>query len=117
MIQSHTSTSEDLTSSKSENMVNRDQIIQSENKGISDAVPRKEFGNQGSDGPSGRAYDSLASLPLEFYHYYHGSNTDMGTLIEVILAILCLLLHVLLDTILLAAKVKPVGFLFALAPI
>ncbi|KAH6829971.1 hypothetical protein C2S53_000286 [Perilla frutescens var. hirtella] len=33
-------------------------------------------------GPSS-AYDSLANLPMEFYHYYHGSNTDMGTLIEV----------------------------------
>ncbi|XP_078431753.1 U11/U12 small nuclear ribonucleoprotein [Wolffia australiana] len=29
------------------------------------------------------SYDSLAGLPLEFYHYYHGSNNDMGTLIEV----------------------------------
>ncbi|KAI3975183.1 hypothetical protein MKX01_020584 [Papaver californicum] len=31
----------------------------------------------------GGAYDSVETLPLEFYHYYHGSNTDMGTLIEV----------------------------------
>ncbi|KAJ8749195.1 hypothetical protein K2173_018667 [Erythroxylum novogranatense] len=31
----------------------------------------------------GGAYDSLANLPVEFYHYYHGSNNDMGTLIEV----------------------------------
>ncbi|XP_048139889.1 U11/U12 small nuclear ribonucleoprotein 59 kDa protein isoform X2 [Rhodamnia argentea] len=29
------------------------------------------------------SYDALANLPMEFYHYYHGSNTDMGTLIEV----------------------------------
>ncbi|KAI4385266.1 hypothetical protein MLD38_003313 [Melastoma candidum] len=29
------------------------------------------------------AYDSMANLPMEFYHYYHGSSTDMGTLIEV----------------------------------
>ncbi|CAH1451078.1 unnamed protein product [Lactuca virosa] len=27
-------------------------------------------------------YDYSASLPIEFYHYYHGSRTDMGTLIE-----------------------------------
>lgn len=33
----------------------------------------------------GGAYDPLANLPIEFYHYYHGSNNDMGTLIEVIL--------------------------------
>ncbi|KAL6010267.1 hypothetical protein ACLOJK_000698 [Asimina triloba] len=30
----------------------------------------------------GVGYESLANLPVEFYHYYHGSNTDMGTLIE-----------------------------------
>ncbi|XP_068642663.1 U11/U12 small nuclear ribonucleoprotein 59 kDa protein [Aristolochia californica] len=29
------------------------------------------------------SFDSMGSLPVEFYHYYHGSNTDMGTLIEV----------------------------------
>ncbi|CAA7402695.1 unnamed protein product [Spirodela intermedia] len=29
------------------------------------------------------SYDSVASLPFEFYHYYHGSNNDLGTLIEV----------------------------------
>ncbi|KAK4769713.1 hypothetical protein SAY87_030245 [Trapa incisa] len=29
------------------------------------------------------ASDSVANLPLEFYHYYHGSNHDIGTLIEV----------------------------------
>lgn len=33
----------------------------------------------------GETYDPLANLPIEFYHYYHGSNNDMGTLIEVIL--------------------------------
>ncbi|KAL4572103.1 hypothetical protein LXL04_018872 [Taraxacum kok-saghyz] len=29
------------------------------------------------------SYDYSSNLPLEFYHYYHGSSTDMGTLIEV----------------------------------
>ncbi|KAI0491877.1 hypothetical protein KFK09_026138 [Dendrobium nobile] len=28
-------------------------------------------------------YESVTNLPFEFYHYYHGSNNDMGTLIEV----------------------------------
>ncbi|XP_072961381.1 U11/U12 small nuclear ribonucleoprotein 59 kDa protein [Typha angustifolia] len=32
---------------------------------------------------SGGGYDAVANLPFEFYHYYHGSNNDMGTLIEV----------------------------------
>ncbi|XP_051223872.1 U11/U12 small nuclear ribonucleoprotein 59 kDa protein [Lolium perenne] len=27
--------------------------------------------------------DSVTNLPFEFYHYYHGSSYDMGTLIEV----------------------------------
>ncbi|CAM8895904.1 unnamed protein product [Rhodiola kirilowii] len=29
------------------------------------------------------ANKSLGNLPMEFYHYYHGSSTDLGTLIEV----------------------------------
>ncbi|XP_071735918.1 U11/U12 small nuclear ribonucleoprotein 59 kDa protein [Rutidosis leptorrhynchoides] len=33
-------------------------------------------------GPA-KGYDYSANLPIEFYHYYHGSSTDMGTLIEV----------------------------------
>ncbi|KAA0048935.1 U11/U12 small nuclear ribonucleoprotein 59 kDa protein isoform X1 [Cucumis melo var. makuwa] len=42
--------------------------------------PGKQFGEvQGY----GRMYDYAANLPMEFYHYYYGSNTDMGTLIEV----------------------------------
>lgn len=28
-------------------------------------------------------YDHVSNLPMEFYHYYHGSNTDIGTLIGV----------------------------------
>ncbi|KAF7809143.1 U11/U12 small nuclear ribonucleoprotein 59 kDa protein [Senna tora] len=48
------------------------------------AVDEKEPSKKLSDGQSSRgAYDYLANLPIEFYHYYHGSNNDMGTLIEV----------------------------------
>ncbi|XP_051129687.1 U11/U12 small nuclear ribonucleoprotein 59 kDa protein [Andrographis paniculata] len=37
-----------------------------------------------STGPvSGNAYDTVGNLPMEFYHYYHGSSYDLGTLIEV----------------------------------
>lgn len=32
---------------------------------------------------SASLHDSVANLPLEFYHYYYGSNHDLGTLIEV----------------------------------
>ncbi|KAK7345035.1 hypothetical protein VNO77_15400 [Canavalia gladiata] len=31
----------------------------------------------------GEANNPVANLPIEFYHYYHGSNNDMGALIEV----------------------------------
>nr|GMD44238.1 U11/U12 small nuclear ribonucleoprotein 59 kDa protein isoform X1 [Ipomoea batatas] len=41
----------------------------------------KEHGNNGGGGSS--ANDSVSNLPMEFYHYYYGSNHDMGTLIEV----------------------------------
>lgn len=50
------------------------------------AVDEKESSKEVSEGQSSRGvYDYLANLPIEFYHYYHGSNNDMGTLIEVIL--------------------------------
>lgn len=42
------------------------------------------------------AYDYVASLPPEFYHYYHGSNTDMGTLIEVSISSIHCVLHYVL---------------------
>ncbi|XP_074272886.1 U11/U12 small nuclear ribonucleoprotein 59 kDa protein [Silene latifolia] len=44
-----------------------------------DKAPEKH----GSERQNYGAYDYVANLPPEFYHYYHGSNTDMGTLIEV----------------------------------
>ncbi|GAB2211549.1 hypothetical protein Drorol1_Dr00024866 [Drosera rotundifolia] len=53
----------------------------------SDAASEAETGNKtvalGVDGQRHGAYDYVANLPQEFYHYYHGSNIDMGTLIEV----------------------------------
>lgn len=69
---------EDANSTKNvENNESQDKITET-------VLTEKE--NHRSEGRShGGAYDSVASLPIEFYHYYHGSNTDMGTLIEVIL--------------------------------
>lgn len=49
----------------------------------SDATTHKESERQVHEGQSYGTYDYVANLPPEFYHYYHGSNTDMGTLIEV----------------------------------
>lgn len=55
-------------------------LNKSETSDITDKQSGKNrFDRQGFAG----VYDSVANLPMEFYHYYHGSNTDMGTLIEV----------------------------------
>lgn len=35
------------------------------------------------EGNKSAVHDVFGGLPAEFYHYYHGSNADMGTLIEV----------------------------------
>ncbi|KAF5946266.1 hypothetical protein HYC85_016494 [Camellia sinensis] len=68
-----------------QNEDSQDQTTQSENIRGSSAVTGEESRKLGSEGQSHvRVYDSVAGLPIEFYHYYHGSNTDMGTLIEVL---------------------------------
>lgn len=67
------------------NEESQEPTTQNENKRGSGAVTYEESGKQGSEGQSHkRGYDGVGSLPIEFYHYYHGSNTDLGTLIEVI---------------------------------
>ncbi|KAK6140811.1 hypothetical protein DH2020_025441 [Rehmannia glutinosa] len=67
------------------NKESQDQKNDTENECVSKVVDLKESKNIGTNGPaSDSVYDSVANLPMEFYHYYHGSNTDMGTLIEVI---------------------------------
>uniref|UniRef100_A0A7N0UKR8 Uncharacterized protein n=1 Tax=Kalanchoe fedtschenkoi TaxID=63787 RepID=A0A7N0UKR8_KALFE len=47
---------------------------------VSDEEPGKKVNKQLGH-PS--VQKSVGNLPMEFYHYYHGSNTDLGTLIEV----------------------------------
>ncbi|XP_059458133.1 U11/U12 small nuclear ribonucleoprotein 59 kDa protein-like isoform X2 [Corylus avellana] len=83
-LQSHGPDSKVLSSEKGSDKESIDQIIETENNERPTTVTASEGGKQGSErqGFSG-AYESVANLPLEFYHYYHGSNTDMGTLIEV----------------------------------
>ncbi|KAE9460136.1 hypothetical protein C3L33_07915, partial [Rhododendron williamsianum] len=74
-----------VTGDEGGNEDGQDKTTESENRRGSGMVTDKESGNQGSEGQSrGGVYDSVASLPIEFYHYYHGSNTDLGTLVEVI---------------------------------
>ncbi|CAN1853039.1 U11/U12 small nuclear ribonucleoprotein 59 kDa protein [Linum perenne] len=57
-------------------MVDKNDSIRSS----ADTVPSREGLESHSHGG---AFGSAANLPIEFYHYYHGSNNDMGTLIEV----------------------------------
>ncbi|KAL6185808.1 hypothetical protein ACLB2K_041931 [Fragaria x ananassa] len=73
-----------INDGKGENEESIGQTIQSNNESESTAIANKESGKQvlQQDGVSG-AYDAVANLPMEFYHYYYGSNTDMGNLIEV----------------------------------
>ncbi|KAF8379622.1 hypothetical protein HHK36_029063 [Tetracentron sinense] len=76
--------SEDVISNHGTEKVTQDQLTQSEDKRDSSTAADLISDKRGSEGQgNGGAYDSVASLPIEFYHYYHGSNTDLGTLIEV----------------------------------
>ncbi|XVE73791.1 hypothetical protein DITRI_Ditri11bG0146700 [Diplodiscus trichospermus] len=75
--------SNDLIGDQLENKESKDQITPNEDEKGSSPVTDKESGKNISGHGYTRAYDSLTNLPIEFYHYYHGSNTDMGTLIEV----------------------------------
>ncbi|KAG6663592.1 U11/U12 small nuclear ribonucleoprotein 59 kDa protein [Carya illinoinensis] len=73
----------DNTSSEKGSKDSIDLVIETEHD-KSTIVTVNESGSQKLEGRGvGGAYDLVANLPLEFYHYYHGSNADMGTLIEV----------------------------------
>ncbi|XP_020526991.1 U11/U12 small nuclear ribonucleoprotein 59 kDa protein isoform X1 [Amborella trichopoda] len=52
-------------------------------KSLSDRTPSNGSEQRLEGKTFGGGYDSVTNLPIEFYHYYHGSNTDIGTLIEV----------------------------------
>ncbi|KAJ4981534.1 hypothetical protein NE237_032371 [Protea cynaroides] len=71
------------SSSKGGENENQDLLSGTENERVVGAatVQEPEQG-QGGWGSSG-AYDSVSNLPAEFYHYYHGGNNDLGTLIKV----------------------------------
>lgn len=71
----------DVTHQKLEN---KDEITDEEGNISSLTGSHNEYKKEAPDGKTHiGSYDALANLPIEFYHYYHGSNTDMGTLIEV----------------------------------
>ncbi|XP_011037213.1 PREDICTED: U11/U12 small nuclear ribonucleoprotein 59 kDa protein isoform X2 [Populus euphratica] len=82
-IQSGGPHSKDASDDKDGMKESNDEINKSTDNLGSGAAPGPS-GEKGSKGQLyGGAYDSVANLPIEFYHYYHGSNNDMGTLIEV----------------------------------
>ncbi|KAL6575683.1 hypothetical protein OROHE_001060, partial [Orobanche hederae] len=58
----------------------QDQTNETADEGASKVVAQ-ECNKQDTNRPaSSSVYDSVANLPMQFYHYYHGSGTDMGTL-------------------------------------
>ncbi|XP_060218511.1 U11/U12 small nuclear ribonucleoprotein 59 kDa protein [Lycium barbarum] len=62
--------------------INQDQTTEEKDK--SGPIPVNELEKGGSEeAGSASLHDSVANLPMEFYHYYYGSNHDLGTLIEV----------------------------------
>lgn len=81
-IQSHAPDSDEHERSHAGDRENQDQNNENTNL-VPMPVAKKESSHGSKEPGSSSAYDSVANLPLEFYHYYHGSNTDMGTLIEV----------------------------------
>ncbi|XP_077228164.1 U11/U12 small nuclear ribonucleoprotein isoform X2 [Tasmannia lanceolata] len=84
-IQHSGTDAKDISSNSGGVTMSQDQLNEMENGRDSSVAVHPESERQwGLDGQSRvGGYDSLVNLPVEFYHYYHGSNTDMGTLIEV----------------------------------
>lgn len=75
----------DVNHDKGEVVANQDQVGGNEGQRSSDLNANMKSEQQKVEGQScGGGYDFVANLPFEFYHYYHGSSNDMGTLIEVI---------------------------------
>ncbi|TYI19407.1 hypothetical protein ES332_A07G162900v1 [Gossypium tomentosum] len=76
--------SNDPMTDQLENKERKDQITPNEDKKGSGTVTDMESGKNKLEGHGYTwTYDPLTNLPIEFYHYYHGSNSDMGTLIEI----------------------------------
>lgn len=89
MIQNSESLPKDGGSDDCGTKESKDQLTESEDRRETSDNTDNISDKNGSEmqGYAG-VYESVVNLPMEFYHYYHGSNTDMGTLIEVLSAIL-----------------------------
>ncbi|XP_008795615.1 U11/U12 small nuclear ribonucleoprotein 59 kDa protein [Phoenix dactylifera] len=83
-IHSANSEANDVNHNKGVVVVNEDQLGGIEGERSSDLNANLKSEQQKVEGQNcGGGYDFVANLPFEFYHYYHGSSNDMGTLIEV----------------------------------
>ncbi|KAM3378608.1 U11/U12 small nuclear ribonucleoprotein 59 kDa protein isoform X1 [Capsicum galapagoense] len=72
----------DLHANTGGDKINQDQVTEDKDK--SGPAPVNELEKGESKGlRSASLHGSVANLPMEFYHYYYGSNHDLGTLIEV----------------------------------
>lgn len=64
-----------------------DGVIKENEDGVSESKCLRETSDNADKGSERHGYagvyDYVSNLPMEFYHYYHGSNTDIGTLIGV----------------------------------
>ncbi|PKA54074.1 hypothetical protein AXF42_Ash020993 [Apostasia shenzhenica] len=63
--------------------VKQEQISMSESERNLVMAKTQDLGPKFKGEGFGGAYESMTNLPYEFFHYYHGSSNDMGTLIEV----------------------------------
>ncbi|CAA0820741.1 U11/U12 small nuclear ribonucleoprotein 59 kDa protein [Striga hermonthica] len=82
-IRNHSLSSEKIELNNDGVGVRQDHKNESSNEGASEVFVQEAKRREMNGPSSGSSYDSVANLPMEFYHYYHGSSTDMGTLIEV----------------------------------
>ncbi|XP_010907430.1 U11/U12 small nuclear ribonucleoprotein 59 kDa protein [Elaeis guineensis] len=83
-IHSVSSEENDVNHDKGEVIVNQDKVGGIEGERSSDLNANVKSEQPKVEGQScGGGHDFVANLPFEFYHYYHGSSNDMGTLIEV----------------------------------
>ncbi|XP_044975484.1 U11/U12 small nuclear ribonucleoprotein 59 kDa protein [Hordeum vulgare subsp. vulgare] len=79
----HTTAQEDgFEQSKSGSTPEQNQGDASISEGSDHADKKREHEGQRIEKGPGHS-DSFTNLPFEFYHYYHGSSYDLGTLIEV----------------------------------
>lgn len=76
----HEDGSEQFKSKPTEDNSQGDVVLSEKND---QASQKTEHEGHKVEGKGHEHHDPVSNLPFEFYHYYHGSSYDMGTLIEV----------------------------------